>query len=530
MFRNLISIFIVFVASVAAHEVDREKMLLLLSGEWISRALYVTTKLDVADHLAEPKSVEELAKLTHSDPESLYRILHTLASVDVFREVSPRVFCNTEMSSLLGKSHPDTLHALSLFYGEDIHRSWDALFPSIQTGTPAFQLRFGQPVFPYFKEHPESRVLFQQAMREKSAAVIHSALASYDFSKFRSVYDIGGGQGQFLSALIHQYPTIQGTLFELPEVLSQVKYPDYTLMSGDFFISIPEGADAYLLKSVLHDWDDDKCKKILDNCYRGMGKESKLLIMDVVLQPKAVYANCMDLLMLAITGGKERNLEDFTRLLARSGFTIEKVYPTATEFSIIEAKKTDTLATYEASIHEYIMGTAADVTGQCKTWIDQTLQALPKTAQIIEIGSAFGRDAKYIESQGFQVHRTDATLGFVSLLQKDGYKATPFNILTDSFEKSYDLIFANAVFLHFTVPELKLTLEKAHRALNKGGLLAFSVKHGEGEEWNSAKVGRPRFFHYWNEEDIVSLLSSYGFAVLSMSEDSIFTYLIAKRA
>lgn len=339
------------IAPQANQEASREKLLLLFSGEWVSRALYVATKLEIADHLkTEPKSVEALAKLTNTHPESLYRLLHMLASFQIFEEVSPHVFANTAVSSLLAKSHPDTLHALSLFYGEDIHKSWDELLPSVQTGTPAFQLAFKQPVFSYFKEHPLRAALFQESMKEKSMAVIKSTLSTYDFSQCKSVYDIGGGYGQFMQALLQKYPHLRGTIFELPEVVHtarqrnpQLENTNCTMIAGDFFTFMPRGGDAYLLKSVLHDWDDEKCEKILKNCHQAMDVNSRLLIVEVVLQPKdlSLYANCMDILMMAITGGKERSLSSFKQMLENTGFVLENVYPTATEFSILEAKKAE---------------------------------------------------------------------------------------------------------------------------------------------------------------------------------------------
>lgn len=330
-------------------ETQREKLLLLLSGEWVSRGIYVATKLEIADHLnPQSKTIEELAALTQSNPESLYRLLHMLAGFGIFEETSPFVFANTDASYLLAKSHPDSLNALSLFYGEDIHKSWEELLASIQLGMPAFQLTFHQPVFNYFKANPARAALFQDAMKEKSIAVIKSALSTYDFSPFSSVYDIGGGYGQFMRALLQTHPHLYGTIFELPEVINTIKQQmpqlenaHCRLESGDFFNSVPKGGDIYLLKSVIHDWNDADSEKILKNCHVAMHENSRLLIVEVVLQPKdqSVYANCMDVLMLAITGGKERSLDSFKQMLERTGFTLEHVYPTSTEFSILEAKK-----------------------------------------------------------------------------------------------------------------------------------------------------------------------------------------------
>jgi len=330
-------------------ETSRQKLLSLFAGEWISRGLYAATKLEIAEYLQSgPKSIEELASLSQSNPESLYRLLQMLASYEIFEEITPDVFANTDASRLLVKTNPDTLHALSLFYGEDINKSWPEIFSSIKTGTPAFELSFKQPVFGYFKANPTHAALFQEAMKEKSKAVINSALSNYNFAQFNSVCDVGGGYGQFLQAMLQKHQHLSGSVFELPEVIEKIRIQNPQFenshcqrISGDFFTSIPEGRDAYILKSVIHDWDDVKATQILKNCYSAMRPDSRLLIVEVVLQPgeKQSYAHCMDFLMLAITGGKERSLSSMTRLLENSGFTLIGIYPTATEFSILEVKK-----------------------------------------------------------------------------------------------------------------------------------------------------------------------------------------------
>lgn len=188
-----------------------------------------------------------------------------------------------------------------------------------------------------------------------------------------------------------------------------------------------------------------------------------------------------------------------------------------------------TLQSYELSVNEYTTRTAAEVSGNFKAWIDTTLGFLPLNARIIEIGSAFGRDARYMESLGFTVERTDATQGFVTLLQQEGYPAHRFNILLDDFTSIYDLVFANAVFLHFTAEELQKVLGKINATLREKGILAFSVKKGEGEEWTTAKVGQPRYFCYWSTDKIKRLLESTGFDEVMISEDEKFLQIIAKR-
>lgn len=327
----------------------REKLLMLLSGEWISRGIYAATDLGLADYLMEgPKTVQELSLLTETDELSLKRLLKMLVSFGLFEEAGEGLFINSDLSLLLAKKHPESLSSLSLFFGEEIHHAWDAILPSLKSNTPAFEITYQKPVFTYFKENPLRAALFQDAMRQKSHAVIQSAIASYDFKKFHTIYDIGGGYGQFMLALLKDNPNLKGMIFDLPEVIETLKKrsphlesPRCEFIAGDFFESIPEGGDAYLLKSVLHDWDEEKSEKILAKCYEAMTQASRLLIIETILLPKdqSKYANCMDMQMMMITGGKERTGEAFKEMLEKARFEIVDIYPTATEFSIIEAKK-----------------------------------------------------------------------------------------------------------------------------------------------------------------------------------------------
>jgi SAM-dependent methyltransferase len=196
---------------------------------------------------------------------------------------------------------------------------------------------------------------------------------------------------------------------------------------------------------------------------------------------------------------------------------------------MIETNNNVTLNSYELGIPEYIARTAAEVTGNFKYWIDATLARLDTHARIVEIGSGFGRDARYIESRGFAVDRTDATEGFAQLLEQEGYTVRRFNVLIDNFSATYDCIFANAVFLHFTREELERVLEKAYAALAPQGLLAFSVKNGDGEEWTTAKIGHPRYFCYWRKKDIQALLVSKGFTCMEFFEDEKFLQITAQK-
>lgn len=189
-----------------------------------------------------------------------------------------------------------------------------------------------------------------------------------------------------------------------------------------------------------------------------------------------------------------------------------------------------TLQSYESNINAYVNGTPSVVSGVVKIWIDKTLSMIPDNAHIIEIGSAFGRDAHYIESHGFTVERTDATEGFVTLLQQQKYPAKILNILTDDFTQTYDLIFANAVFLHFTPAEFTSILNKIYNSLSPQGILSFSMKYGYGEEWSTEKLGSKRYFHYWQLNDLKDFISAAHLETLSIFQDQRFLYLIAKKS
>jgi hypothetical protein len=322
----------------------REKLLSTVAGEWVAQGMYAAAKLGVADHLFNgEESVATLATLCSCNEDSLYRLLRMLASCGIFEERENRIFRNNEASSLLAKNHPQSLNSLVLFYSEEMSASWDLCSESIKNGKPAFQLTYEKPVFDYFRQKPQAGARFRSAMKEKSSLVISSCLNSFDFGRFKSFYDIGGGMGQFLSALLTTFPGATGTLFELPEVIDAARslLKKAMLVSGDFFQSVPQGGDAYLLKSILHDWSDEDCLKILMKCRDAMSQNSTLLIVEPLVSSLMGrdYAKVMDVYMMMITGGKERTQKEFEALLERAGFIIESISHTETEFSIIEAKK-----------------------------------------------------------------------------------------------------------------------------------------------------------------------------------------------
>ena len=326
----------------------RNDILKIMSGEWLARACYVAVKLEIAEILDSGlKTIQELALLTRNHEESLYRLLRVLTCTGIFIENDNRTFCHNAVSALLSSKHPDTLKHLVLFYAEIVPQAWDHLLPSVTTGVPAFQIATNMSQFEWGKAHPEKGDIFQKAMKEKSKAVAQSCLEVYDFSPFKTMCDLGGGYGHFMMALLSKYPHMHGIVFELPEVIQAIIAQQGSklnerceLVAGDFFKQVPEHVDAFLMKSVLHDWNDADSIAILKNCHRVLPHAGRVFLIEVVLADKQhSFPYCMDLLMMAVTGGKERTLQEWHNLLFQGGFELVKIIPTETEFSVIEAKK-----------------------------------------------------------------------------------------------------------------------------------------------------------------------------------------------
>lgn len=212
-------------------------------------------------------------------------------------------------------------------------------------------------------------------------------------------------------------------------------------------------------------------------------------------------------------------------LVLRASFS----FSTILFFNITASHNAQTLQVYENNIDTYIINTPQEVTGDAKKWIDRILDYIDFNQSILEIGTSFGRDANYIESKGYLVNRSDAAKSFLQYLHEQGHCAQKINILSDDFDRSYDLIFANAVFLHFSLDEFCSILKKIYYALNPPGILAFSVKKGCGEEWSSKKMGVPRYFCYWQASELCEVLMQNNFRILEVDETDIWIRVIASK-
>lgn len=328
------------------------QLLQLVSGAFVSAAVYTAAKLGIADLLASgPATVAELAQKTETDERSLYRLLRSLASVGAFTEVESKTFANTPMTETLRSDAPRSTRDLTIWMGEPDH--WNVygdLLYSVRTGKPAWDNVHGEPVFPYlFETNKELGAIFNRAMTSYSHQSIGPVLEAYDFSKAGTVADIAGGYGHLLAAVLAANPTAKGVLFDLPTVLegapqmldSYAVADRVELVAGDFTSEIPVNADVYMLKHIIHDWYDDTNQKILRNIRANMPDDGKVLIIEAVVPEgnEPHFSKIIDLEMLISPGGIERTPSEFEKLLNDSGFKMTRIIPTQGMMSIVEAEK-----------------------------------------------------------------------------------------------------------------------------------------------------------------------------------------------
>ena len=315
----------------------------------IARAVYVAAKLGIPDLLQDrQRSSEEIAQATGMHPGALYRLLRALSSAGVMSEFPERRFALTPVGHVLRSDVPGSMRALVVFCGESFYlQAWQEILYSIQTGKPAWDKVHGMAFFDYYHQHPEDARIFDEAMTSLSWAEAHAVVRAYDFSRFRTLVDVGGGHGTLLTTILHAHPQLHGIVFDQPEVIegarshiaSEALTPRCDVVAGDFFQAVPRGGDAYMLKSIIHDWDDEQSVALLTNCRQAMTAAARLLVIETVVPPpgEAHYAKYQDLEMLVLLGSQERTVEEYTALLRRAQFELVRVVPTQEPLSIVEA-------------------------------------------------------------------------------------------------------------------------------------------------------------------------------------------------
>ncbi len=322
----------------------------MISGYWISQAIYAAAKFGIADHLvAGPRDIQDLAAETSTHPESLYRLLRALASVGVFVEVEPRRFALTPLAEPLRSDVPGSKRALSLMMGAEQFHSWSEIEYSIRTGQKAFDKVYGEPIFDYLGKHPEQAAIFDAAMVGIHGRETDDVLDAYDFSSIKVLADIGGGNGSQLIRMLARHTQMQGLLFDLPHVVARAAQlveaaglaVRCRLEAGDFFAAVPAGADAYLMRHIIHDWNDEQCRTILRNIHAVLPERGRLLVIESVIPPgnDPFGGKLLDLVMLLIPGGKERTADEYADLFASAGFALSRIVATAGEISVIEGLK-----------------------------------------------------------------------------------------------------------------------------------------------------------------------------------------------
>ncbi|MDQ3755344.1 MAG: acetylserotonin O-methyltransferase [Acidobacteriota bacterium] len=341
-------------ATTATEQMPPEAFITQLAfGAMMTQALYVAAKLGVADLLAEkPRPISELAAHTKTHGRALYRVLRSLAGVGVFREVEPQVFALTPRAEPLRADAPNSMRSGVIFMGEEWHwRVWSDMLYSVRTGQPAWGHTHGAEVFDYFTANPEQAEIFNRAMTDMSMGTAPTIVAAYDFSGVKTLCDIAGGHGYLLAQVLKAHADMGGILFDVPPVIAGASAMldqegvagRVKKIAGDFFASVPAGADAYMMKHIIHDWDDKRSIRILQNIHAAMSPEGKVLIIETVV-PKGDephYSKLLDLEMLVSPGGAERTAEEYHALLAAAGFRLTRIIPTPSPFSIIEAISSD---------------------------------------------------------------------------------------------------------------------------------------------------------------------------------------------
>jgi hypothetical protein len=323
----------------------------LLGGFAISQSLHVAARLNLADLLAEgARTVDELARETGTQAGPLYRVMRLLAGAGVFRQEVNRSFSLGPVGQVLRTEGPGSMHAMALHLCEaPSWRAWGDLLHTVKTGETAFAHANGAEVFPYYAAHPESAEPFNRAMTEMSAAVAEAVVRAYDFSGFERIVDVGGGHGHLLAAIMRENPSARGIVFDQPEVVEGARGAVAELagrleaVGGDFFAAVPAGGDAYLLKHIIHDWDEERALTILRNIRAAMKPEARLLLVEWVVPEgdEPSMAKLGDVHMMVMTGGQERTAEEYGQLFERAGFRLTRIVETESQMAVIEGVKAD---------------------------------------------------------------------------------------------------------------------------------------------------------------------------------------------
>jgi hypothetical protein len=321
----------------------------LLFGKQITYSLSGVARLGVADHMSNKASpVEDLATKTGAHAPSLYRAMRMLASLGVFKESPKRHFALTPVGELLKTDAPVSLRYLAMMFGEEFStRAYAHFTDCLRTGGDGVTAAYGKDIWQVLAEHPEQCQVFQNAMSASSSGSVPAIVEAYDFAGIKRIADVGGGHGFLLGSILRANPALKGVLFDRPEVVQSLPKGAFsgldgrtTVEGGSFFERVPDGCDAYIMKHIIHDWDDEHCCTILRLMRDKLPANGRVLVCEMVVtdEPGPTPAKMLDIEMLVMTvGGKERTEAEFAELFAASGLELNRIVPTSRPIAVIEA-------------------------------------------------------------------------------------------------------------------------------------------------------------------------------------------------
>lgn len=328
------------------------RLLEMIGASWMSQAICVAAELGLADLLTPgSRTADDLARATGCERTSVHRLLRALASIGVCTEQEDGSFALAPMGFLLRADAQPSVRSWAIWWGKYQWPEWGNLRHSVQTGESARALLNGRNSYDFVAADPQAAEVFNRAMSELTHLAATEVARGYDFSAATRVVDIGGGRGELLTTILSAYPALRGTLFELPHAMAAAAAligtagvaQRCTLLTGDFFDSVPGGGDVYILKSVIHNWDDQRSAIILDNCRRSMTGNARLVLVERIMPARMTgiatdrAVTRSDLNMLVGIGGRERTESEFISLLSSSGFKAARIIRIGFEFSLIEA-------------------------------------------------------------------------------------------------------------------------------------------------------------------------------------------------
>jgi hypothetical protein len=321
----------------------------MIVGKWLSQAICVAAEMGIADLLKDgPRTSAEIAAETGASEDGVYRLLRALGGVGLFTETEGRRFTLANLGTPLRRDVAGSVRGFARFVGHEINgRPWGQFIHSVKTGMPSFDLVFGAPVFEYLATQPEAAAIMNEAMTSLSLTEARAVVSAYDFRGINMLVDVGGGHGLLLAEVLKANPAMRAILFELPHALDGARVllenagvgDRCDVVGGDFFTAVPDGGDAYVMKRVIHDWDDAHSIRILRNCRQAMRPGGKVLVVEVVIgsASESHFARLLDLEMLVITqGGRERTEEEVRKLYEAAGFRLVRVAATGAPVSIVE--------------------------------------------------------------------------------------------------------------------------------------------------------------------------------------------------